>query len=238
MSDTPLIQLSRVKKSYYLSTGEEIPVLKGVDLQINKGEFVALMGESGGGKSTLLNSIGCLHFLSEGSYILEGEDISSVRDDSTLAFIRNKKMGFIFQSFHLIGKLNAVQNVSLPGFYAGISQKKREEKAKKILESVGLADRIFHKPSELSGGQQQRVSIARALMNDPEILLADEPTGALDSKTGKEVIEIFLNLKQQKKTIIMVTHTPAVARFADRIIFLRDGLVVDQDFQLEKQSKK
>lgn len=232
MPPVPLIQLSKVKKSYYLSTGEEIPVLKGIDLQIHKGEFVALMGESGGGKSTLLNSIGCLHFISAGKYILEGEDISSVQDDSTLAFIRNKKMGFIFQSFHLIGKLNALQNVALPGFYAGISQKKREEKAKKILESVGLADRIFHKPSELSGGQQQRVSIARALMNDPEILLADEPTGALDSNTGKEVMEIFLDLKKQEKTIIMVTHTPEVAQFADRIIFLRDGLVVDQNFQL------
>lgn len=221
--------MSGVTKSYYLSTGEEIPVLRGIDLEIETGEFVALMGESGCGKSTLLNIIGCLHPLSSGEYFLEEEEISEVQDDNILAYIRNKKMGFIFQSFHLIGKFSALKNVALPAFYAEISKSERETNAKKILESVGLGDRIHHKPSELSGGQQQRVSIARSLMNEPEILLADEPTGALDSQTGKEVMDIFMDLKTQGKTIIMVTHTPEVAKFADRVIFLKDGKVIDNN---------
>lgn len=227
-----IISLNGVTKSYFLSNGEEIPVLRDINLNIKKNEFVALMGESGGGKSTLLNIIGCLHPLSSGEYILEDENISEVRDDNILAFIRNKKMGFIFQSFHLIGKFDALKNVALPGFYADIPKAEREEKAFQMLSSVGLEERVFHKPSELSGGQQQRVSIARALINDPEILLADEPTGALDSKTGEEVMEIFQGFKNKGKTVIMVTHTPEVAKYADRIIFLRDGKVVSENWEL------
>lgn len=229
-----IIVLKDVYKSYYLANGEEIPVLKGISLEIKKNEFVALMGESGGGKSTLLNILGCLHSLSSGEYFLEGENIGEVRNDDTLAFIRNKKMGFIFQSFNLIGKISALKNVALPALYSQISQKEREEKARKMLTSVGLEDRTDHKPSELSGGQQQRVSIARALINDPEIILADEPTGALDSATGKEIMDIFMDFKHRGKTVIMVTHTPEVAQYADRIIFLKDGKVVDDNYQLKK----
>ena len=227
-----VIRMENVRKSYFLTNGEEIPVLKGIDLEIKKNEFVALMGESGGGKSTLLNIIGCLHPLSDGKYFFEGEDIGAVRDDFTLAFIRNKKMGFIFQSFNLISKMNALNNVALPGFYAGVSKKEREEKALKLLEDVGLGDRYHHKPSELSGGQQQRVSVARSLINDPEIILADEPTGALDHKTSEEVMIIFDEFKKRGKTVVMVTHTPECAKYADRIIFLRDGKVSDHDYKI------
>lgn len=227
------IELKNVKKSYYLSNGEEIPVLKGIDLQIKKGEFVALMGESGGGKTTLLNIIGCLHPLSDGEYFLEKENIGEVRDDYTLAFIRNKKMGFIFQQFNLYTRLTALKNVALPALYAGDEKGARNDRAKHLLESVGLGDRIGHKPTELSGGQQQRVAIARSLINDPEIMLADEPTGALDSKSGVEVMEIFKGFKKRGKTIVMVTHTAEVAKYADRIIFLRDGRVVDHDYKLK-----
>lgn len=227
-----LIKLEGVKKSYFLANGEEIPVLKGIDLEVEKGEFVALMGESGGGKSTLLNIIGCLHPLSAGKYFLEGRDIGVLRDDSALAFIRNKKMGFVFQSFNLLSRLSALKNVSLPAVYAGISKQDREIKAKKLLEGVNLGDRVLHKPTELSGGQQQRVAIARALMNDPEIILADEPTGALDSQSGEEIMKIFCDFKKRNKTVIMVTHTPSAAKYADRIIFLKDGKVISHDYKL------
>lgn len=229
---TPIIELKNVYKSYFLANGEEIPVLKGISLQIQKNEFVALMGESGGGKSTLLNILGCLHSLSSGEYFLEGENIGVVRDDDVLAFIRNKKMGFIFQSFNLIGKINALKNVALPALYSNVHQKQREEKAYEMLKWVGLEERVDHKPSELSGGQQQRVAIARALVNDPEIILADEPTGALDSVTGKEIMEIFQTFKKRGKTVIMVTHTQEVAKYADRIIFLKDGIVQDDNYKL------
>ncbi|MEA3450091.1 MAG: ABC transporter ATP-binding protein [Patescibacteria group bacterium] len=227
------IQLKSVHKSYFLSNGEEIPVLRGIDLAIKKGEFVALMGESGGGKTTLLNIIGCLHPLNKGEYYLDNENIGVVRDDFTLAYIRNKKMGFIFQQFNLFTRLSALKNVALPSLYAGTERAKREAHAKKLLESVGLSDRIGHKPTELSGGQQQRVAIARSLINDPEIILADEPTGALDSKSGVEVMEIFKNFKKRGKTVVMVTHTAEVAKYADRIIYLRDGKVVDNDYKLK-----
>lgn len=231
-NETPIIALNNVYKSYYLANGDEIPVLKGISLEIKKNEFVALMGESGGGKSTLLNILGCLHPLSSGEYFLEGENIGEVKNDDVLAFIRNKKMGFVFQSFNLIGKLSALKNVALPALYSQIPQQQRDQKAADMLESVGLASRIHHKPSELSGGQQQRVAIARALVNDPEIILADEPTGALDSATGKEIMEIFQDFKKRGKTVIMVTHTPEVAKYADRIIFLKDGKVVSTNYTL------
>ena len=226
------IKMEGVRKSYFLANGEEIPVLKGIDLEIKTGEFVAIMGESGGGKTTLLNIVGCLHPLSSGKYFLRDENIGDVRDDFTLAFIRNKKMGFIFQQFNLLTRLSALKNVALPSLYAGVMKEEREARAKKLLESVGLGDRIKHKPTELSGGQQQRVAISRSLVNDPEIILADEPTGALDSKSGIEIMEIFKNFKEQGKTVIMVTHTTEVAKYADRIIYLRDGRVTDSDYKL------
>ncbi len=190
------------------------------------------MGESGGGKSTLLNILGFLHPLSSGSYFFEGEDLSEVRDDSLLAYIRSRKIGFVFQQFNLIPKLTALENVALPGLYAGMSRSEREDRAYETLASVGLGDRAFHRPTELSGGQQQRVSIARSLINKPEIILADEPTGALDSKTGAEVMEIFMAMHERDTTVVMVTHTPEVARHADRIVFLRDGRVLDTDYRL------
>ncbi len=232
MSDNTEIKMQEVHKSYFLANDEEIPVLRGIDLDIKKGEFVAIMGESGSGKTTLLNIIGCLHPLSNGKYFLAGENIGTVRDDFTLAFIRNKKMGFIFQQFNLFTRLTALKNVALPALYAGVESKEREAKAKKLLESLGIGDRISHKPTELSGGQQQRVAIARALINDPEIILADEPTGALDSKSGYELMNIFTKLKQQGRTVVMVTHTSEVAKFANRIIYMRDGVVMDHNYKL------
>lgn len=227
------IKLENVHKSYYLANGEEIPVLKGIDLEIKKGEFVAIMGESGGGKTTLLNVIGCLHPLSEGKYFLDGEDIGGVKDDFTLAYIRNKKMGFVFQQFNLFSRFSALKNVELPALYAGMPGQERAQKAQALLTSLGLEDRMRHRPTELSGGQQQRVAICRALINDPEIILADEPTGALDSKSGVEVMGIFTNFKNQGKTVVMVTHTTEVAKYADRIIYLRDGQVLDNDYKLK-----
>ncbi len=228
-----VIELKDVHKSYYLSNGVEVPVLKGVNADIMEHEFVAIMGESGGGKTTLMNIIGCLHALSSGKYFLEGEDIGQVRDDFTLSFIRNRKMGFIFQQFNLLPKLNALKNVALPAFYAETSRHDREAKAAELLKSVGLGDRLDHRPSELSGGQQQRVCIARSLINDPEIILADEPTGALDSVSGEEIMQLFLNFKKRGKTVIMITHEPYIAAKADRIIFMKDGEIVDHDYKIK-----
>lgn len=227
------IKLEDVKKSYFLGNGDEIPILKGINLEIKKGEFVAIMGESGCGKTTLLNIIGCLHPLTDGKYFLDGEDIGIVRDDFTLAYIRNKKMGFIFQQFNLFTRFSAVKNVALPALYAGVSGPVREKKAKELLESVGMGHRLNYKPTELSGGQQQRIAICRALVNDPEIILADEPTGALDSKSGIEVMEIFKKFKERGQTVVMVTHTTEVAKYADRIIYLRDGQVLDDNYKLK-----
>ena len=226
------IQLKNVHKSYYLSNDEEVPVLNGIDLDIGKGEFVALMGESGGGKTTLLNIIGCLHPLTSGEYFLDGENIGEVRDDYTLAFIRNKKMGFVFQQFNLFSRFTALKNISLPALYSGEAKNTREQRAMKLMKSVNIEDRANYKPTELSGGQQQRVSICRSLINDPDIILADEPTGALDSRSGIEIMKIFTDLKKRNKTIIMVTHTAEVAKYADRIIYLRDGKVVDNNYKL------
>ncbi|MDD2487710.1 MAG: ABC transporter ATP-binding protein [Candidatus Gracilibacteria bacterium] len=232
--ENTLIRLENVKKSYFLTNKEEIPVLKGIDLKILKKEFVVLMGESGSGKSTLLNIIGCLHGVSSGKYEFQGEDISFLKDDDMLSYIRNRKMGFIFQQFNLIPKLTALENVMLPSLYLEMSNLEKENKAKMLLKKVGLGDKLINRPGELSGGQQQRVSIARSLMNDPEILLADEPTGALDSETSIEVMKIIMDLKNDGKTIVMVTHTPLVARYADRIIFLKDGKVENCNHKLEE----
>lgn len=226
------IKMEEVHKSYFLANGEEIPVLNGVNLEVRKGEFVAIMGESGCGKTTLLNLAGCLHPLTSGRYFLKGEDIGSVRDDFTLAYIRNKKMGFVFQQFNLFSRLSALKNVALPALYAGIPIEERTERAKNLLESVGMADRFGHKPTELSGGQQQRVAICRALMNNPDIILADEPTGALDSGSGHEVMKIFSDFRKQGKTILMVTHTTEVAKYADRIIYMKDGKVINNNYKL------
>ncbi|MBT3349587.1 ABC transporter ATP-binding protein [bacterium] len=223
-----------VTKSYWLSNGVEVPVLHGIDLDIKKGEFVALMGESGGGKSTLMNIIGFLHALDAGEYFLEGEELGRAQDDFTLSFIRNRKIGFIFQQFNLVTKLTALENVALPSFYAGKERVERLARAQYLLNSMGMGDRSHHRPSELSGGQQQRVSIARSLVNDPEIILADEPTGALDSQTGKEVMKILSEFKDRGKTVVMVTHDAHVAAYADRIVFMKDGLVLDHDYKLKK----
>lgn len=233
-SDQTIVSFKNVYKSYFLANGVVVPVLKGINLEIKKGEFIAIMGESGGGKSTLMNIIGCLHGVTDGQYLLDGEEISTATDDFTLAFIRNRKMGFIFQQFNLIGKLSALRNVALPAFYAGLKKTEREIKARELLESVGLRERVNYKPAELSGGQQQRVSIARSLINDPEMILADEPTGALDSQTGEEVMDLFKKYKSIGKTVIMVTHDIHTAEQADRIIFMKDGKILDHNWKQKK----
>ncbi len=227
-----VLAMEDVHKSYFLSNGEEIPVLKGVDLWVQKWEFVALMGESGSGKSTLLNIIGFLHPMTKGKYSFQWEDISNFKDQDTLAFIRNRKIGFIFQQYFLLPRLTALENVVLPSIYAWTELKKRIEQAKKYLIKVWLEDKMDYKPSELSGWQQQRVAIARALVNEPDLLLADEPTGALDSETTKEIMELLSDVNKQWKTIVMVTHTPEVAKYTNRIIFLWDGKVKDCNYKL------
>ncbi len=217
-----IIELEKIQKSYFLG-GKEHPVLHDISLSIKKGEFVALMGPSGSGKSTLMNIIGCLDTPTGGNYHFDKINVTTFSKDE-LAEIRNDKIGFVFQSFNLLNKYSALKNVSLPSFYAGYENL---QKAKKILIDVGLKDRISHKPSEMSGGQRQRVAIARALMNDPDIILADEPTGNLDSKSATEVMKILEKLnKKDKKTIILVTHDNTTAAFANRKILLKDGVVV------------
>ncbi|MDD3145583.1 MAG: ABC transporter ATP-binding protein [Candidatus Gracilibacteria bacterium] len=230
-----IIKINDIHKSYYLTNGVEIPVLKGVDLKIKKGEFVTLMGESGSGKSTLLNIIGFLHHSTGGNYFFEGEDVSIFTNDDILSFIRNRKIGFIFQQFYLISKLTALENVLLPGLYLDKTSSDKIKIATDLLIQVGLGNKLHSYPGELSGGQQQRVSIARSLMNDPEIILADEPTGALDSITAVEIMDLMIGLKKKGKTIIMVTHTPLVAKYSDRVIFLKDGKVTDCDYKLKEE---
>ncbi len=230
-----IIKLEGVHKSYFLDNWDEIEVLKWIDLEIKKWEFVALMWESWWGKSTLLNIIACLHPLSSGAYHLEWDDIWAVKEEDTLAFIRNKKMWFIFQQFNLLPRLTALNNVALPALYYWTDEKTRNNKATELLTKVWLWDKLVNKPWELSWWQQQRVSIARSLVNNPEILLADEPTWALDTTTSREVMDIIANLKNEWKTIVMVTHTPEVARTADRIIFLEDWKVTDCNFELEDE---
>ncbi|MDP2173827.1 MAG: ABC transporter ATP-binding protein [Candidatus Cloacimonadaceae bacterium] len=206
----------------------KVRALSGVDMTIARGEFVAIMGPSGSGKSTLMHIIGCLDSPSTGDYLLEGEMVSAM-PKSALASIRNKKIGFVFQSFNLLPHLSLLKNVELPLMYSGMNPSRRKEKARWIIESVGLSDRIKHKPSELSGGQRQRVAIARAIVNDPTILLADEPTGNLDSQAGGDILEIFSQLHRNGNTVIIVTHDPAVAARADRIIRIMDGRIESGD---------
>ena len=218
-----IIKLEEIKKDYYMGN-QAITVLKGITLDIFKNEYVALMGPSGSGKSTLMNILGCLDSPTGGKYILNGKDVSKMPDDD-LAEVRNSEIGFVFQQFNLLPRLSAAENVALPLIYAGISKKDRIERALEALDKVGLADRSHHKSNELSGGQIQRVAIARALVNNPAILLADEPTGNLDSKTSVEVMEIFGKIRAAGNTVVLVTHEEDIAAYAHRVVRLRDGLV-------------
>ncbi|HLF51972.1 ABC transporter ATP-binding protein [Flavobacterium sp.] len=220
---TPLIKITNIKRDFILGN-EIVYVLKGIDLEINKGEYVALMGPSGSGKSTLMNLLGCLDTPTSGTYILNGKDVSQMKDDE-LAEIRNKEIGFVFQTFNLLPRTTALDNVALPMIYAGYSKSERKTRAEQVLTQVGLADRMDHQPNQLSGGQRQRVAVARALVNSPSIILADEPTGNLDSKTSVEIMNLFNEIHTNGNTVIVVTHEEEIAKHAHRIIRLRDGLI-------------
>jgi putative ABC transport system ATP-binding protein len=221
MSD--IITIKNLHKKYFMGT-QELPVLKGISLNIKKNDYVALMGPSGSGKSTLMNILGCLDVLTSGTYILNGQDVSSMNDNS-LAEVRNKEIGFVFQQFNLLNTWTALENVTLPLIYAGMDKAARKERAMQMLEKVSLTDRSHHRPNELSGGQCQRVAIARALVNNPAIILADEPTGNLDTKTSHEIMDIFGKIHAGGNTVVLVTHEEDIARYAHRIVRLRDGLI-------------
>jgi putative ABC transport system ATP-binding protein len=218
-----LVRLEDVQKIYVMDQ-VEVPALRGITLSVAKGEFVSMMGPSGSGKSTLMNLIGCLDRPTRGKVFIDGKDVSKLNDNS-LAEIRRKKIGFVFQQFNLIPRLTALENVTLPTWFAGMEKNSRAERAANLLARVGLRGRMMHKPTELSGGERQRVSIARALANDPELILADEPTGNLDSKSGNEILELLEGLNRDGRTIIMVTHDPDYGRRAQRMIKLKDGLI-------------
>ncbi|MBL7837042.1 MAG: ABC transporter ATP-binding protein [Bacteroidetes bacterium] len=218
-----LIDIRGVQKVYKVGT-EQVYALKGVDLDIFKGEYVALMGPSGSGKSTLMNILGCLDSFSAGKYVLNGTDVSEMSENQ-LAEVRNKEIGFVFQTFNLLPRMNALENVALPLVYAGVGKKERLERAEEVLTQVGLKDRMLHKPNELSGGQRQRVAIARGLVNNPSILLADEPTGNLDTKTSVEIMDLFREIHRKGNTIVLVTHEEDIAMNAKRIVRLRDGKI-------------
>ncbi|WP_298634989.1 ABC transporter ATP-binding protein [uncultured Umboniibacter sp.] len=225
MSDTPVIQLNQIVKSYELA-GDTLDVLKGVNLSIERNEYVALTGPSGSGKSTLMNILGCLDSPSQGNYLLAGDDVSGLSEDE-LAAARNQRIGFIFQSFNLLPRMSALDNVAQPLVFRGLGRKERLKIAHAALERVGLGDRVDHLPNQLSGGQRQRVAVARALAGEPNILLADEPTGNLDSKTTESIMALFDELHEQGQTIIIVTHEPEIAAHCQREIVLRDGEVVN-----------
>ena len=228
---TPIIDIKAITRDFQLGS-ETVNVLKGIDLLINKGEYVALMGPSGSGKSTLMNILGCLDTPTSGSYILNGKQVSEMHDDE-LAEIRNKEIGFVFQTFNLMPRTTALDNVALPMVYAGFSKTERNERATEVLTQVGLADRMDHKPNQLSGGQRQRVAVGRALVNKPSIILADEPTGNLDSKTSVEIMKLFGEIHANGNTVILVTHEEDIAAHAHRIIRLRDG-IIENDFKNEE----
>lgn len=229
-----IIHLEAIKKSYYLGKNE-LQVLKGISLDIFKNEYVALMGPSGSGKSTLMNLLGCLDTPSGGKYILNGNDVSRMPDND-LAEVRNKEIGFVFQQFNLLPRLTAAENVALPLVYSGISKKERTERAMEVLKTVKLDDRSHHKPNELSGGQAQRVAIARALINNPSIILADEPTGNLDTKTSYEIMDIMSKIHTSGNTVILVTHEEDISMYAHRVIRLRDG-IIETDIKNENPAK-
>ena len=225
MSGRQLIRMRGIVKRFYVGQPNELEILHGIDLDVNEGEFVSIVGASGSGKSTLMNMIGVLDRPTEGTYWLDGTDVEDALDDE-LSQIRNRKIGFVFQNFNLISRTNALRNVELPMMYAGLPQKKRTQRAEELLDLVGMGDRMLHQPNELSGGQKQRVAIARAMANDPAIILADEPTGALDSKTGRMVMDLFHRLnREQGKTIVLITHNQELAEETGRILTMRDGIL-------------
>ena len=228
METTPMIHLENIVKRFYENQENELEILHGINLDIHEGEFVSIVGESGSGKTTLMNIIGILDRPTEGNYILDGLSIADARDRE-LSHIRNEKIGFVFQTYNLISRTTALKNVELPMLYAGVPRKERRERAEHFLEMMGMADRMTHKPAELSGGQKQRVAIARALANNPSIILADEPTGALDSETGRNIMDIFHQLNRDHgKTIVLITHSKELAEETGRIITLQDGRITSE----------
>ncbi len=223
----PIIEMHGIVKPYYIGKPNELEILHGIDLKVWPGEFVAIVGESGSGKSTLMNIIGVLDRPTEGTYTLDGVDVGNA-EDSALSAIRNRKIGFVFQTFNLIGRTSAQKNVELPLLYAGVPARQRTKRAKELLGQVGMSERASHEPNELSGGQKQRVAIARALVNEPALLLADEPTGALDSATSRTVMDIFHELHRQGMTIVLITHSQQLAEECQRILTLRDGRIISE----------
>lgn len=235
MEKKKIIELRGIRKSFYLGTPNELEVLKGIDLTVYEGEFVAIVGASGSGKSTLMNIIGSLDRPTAGKYLLDDVVVSEAKDKE-LSSIRNQRIGFVFQTYNLIAKTTALKNVEMPMLYAGVSGKQRVERGKELLHLVGMQERMKHLPEELSGGQKQRVAIARAMANDPSLILADEPTGALDSETGRMVMDLFHHLhKDQGKTIILITHSPELAEETERIITIKDGLITGER-RVDKQN--
>nr|WP_330386075.1 ABC transporter ATP-binding protein [Pseudobutyrivibrio sp. AR14] len=228
MEQKTMLDLRNIHKSFFIGTPNEFEVLHGVNFNVKEGEFVSIVGQSGSGKSTLMNIIGALDRPTDGEYTLDGVDIQKAKDHE-LSILRNKKIGFVFQTYNLIARTSALKNVELPMMYAGMSKGERADKARFLLEEVGMKDRMMHKPDELSGGQKQRVAIARAMANDPAIILADEPTGALDSATGRLIMDIFHKLhEEQGKTIVLITHSPELSQETQRIITLKDGSIIGE----------
>ena len=222
MSNEIMIRMEQIVKTYYIGQPNELEILHGINLDVKRGEFISIVGESGSGKSTLMNIMGILDRQTSGNYFLEGEDVNSM-DDTVRSVMRNKKIGFVFQNFNLIPRANALKNVTLPLMYSEHRPKNAKEIGMQMLELVGMADRATHRPNELSGGQKQRIAIARAMINDPSIILADEPTGALDSKSGKQIMELFERLNEEGVTIVMITHDAKIASYAKRVIRIIDG---------------
>lgn len=223
-----MIELQGIIKRFYIGHPNELEILHGIDLKVNRGEFVSIVGSSGSGKTTMMNIIGILDRPTEGEYMLDGVDVAHAKDRD-LSMIRNKKIGFVFQTYNLISRTSALKNVELPMLYAGIGKKERTERAKELLNMVGMGERMSHTPDELSGGQKQRVAIARAMANEPSIILADEPTGALDSKTGRMIMDIFHRLnEEQGKTIVLITHSQELAEETQRIVTLKDGIIIGE----------